>query len=150
LILGLAVYLIALATHEVMHLVTLYAIGSSGSLIVHGWRFTFLPLTVYSFHAQPAVPLALGPHILFDFAGPALAAILLGLLAASVRDPVARGALVANLLILGFYALIEPLDVLLDATIGGAPFLLWAEFNYGVPLLVLLAASFRASRIAPA
>jgi hypothetical protein len=133
-----------------MHLVALYAIGSSGSLIVHGWRFTFLPLTVYSFHAQPAIPLAFGPHLLFDFAGPALAALLLGLLALAVREPVARAALVANLLILGFYAVIEPLDVLLDATVGGAPFLLWAEFNYGVPLLVLLATSLWVAGRAPA
>jgi len=140
----------ALATHEVMHLVALYAIGSSGTLIVHGWRFTFLPITVYSFHAQPAAALAFGPHLLFDFAGPALAALLLGLLAAAVRDRVARTVLVANLAILGFYAVIEPLDVLLDATVGGAPFLLWAEFNYGVPLLVLLAASLLVSRRAPA
>jgi hypothetical protein len=133
-----------------MHLVTLYAIGSSGSLIVHGWRFTFLPVTVYSFHAQPAAPLAFGSHLLFDFAGPALAALLLGLLAVAVRDPLARAVLVANLAILGFYALIEPLDVLLDATVGGAPFLLWAEFNYGVPLLILLTMSLLASRRAAA
>ena len=133
-----------------MHLVTLYAIGSSGTLIVHGWKFTFLPITVNSFHAQPAVPLAFGPHLLFDFAGPALAAALLGLLTLAVREPVARAALLANLVILGFYALIEPIDVLLDATVGGAPFLLWAEFNYGVPLLVLLAASLLVTRRAPA
>lgn len=148
--LGVAVYLIALATHEVMHLVTLYAVGSSGSLIVHGWPFTFLPITVYSFHAQPAAPLAFVPHILFDFAGPALAALLLGLVTLAVHERVARAALVANLVVLGFYAVIEPVDVVLDATTGGAPFLLWAEFNYGVPLLVLLLAAFLASRRAPA
>jgi len=133
-----------------MHLVTLYAIGGSGSLIVRGWRFTFLPITGNSFHAQPTVPLAFGPPLLFDFAGPALAALLLGLLTIAVREPVARTALLANLLILAFYALIEPLDVLLDATIGDAPFLLWAEFNYGVPLLILLSASLWVGRRAPA
>ena len=142
--------MIALATHEVMHLVALYAMGSSGTLIVRGWRFTFLPITIDSFHAQPAAPLAFGPHLLFDFAGPALAALLLAVLALAVREPLARAALVANLVILAFYAVIEPLDVLLDATVGGAPFLLWAEFNYGVPLLVLLAASLWVSRRAPA
>jgi hypothetical protein len=132
-----------------MHLVALYGLGTSGTLVVHGWRFTFLPLTVNSFHAQPSAPLAFGPHLLFDFAGPALAALLLGLLAAGVRDRIPRAVLVANLAILGFYALIEPIDVLLDATVGGAPFLLWAEFNYGVPLLVLLTASWLVSRRAP-
>jgi len=138
---SLAVYFVALAVHEVMHLVTLYALGGQGALVVHAWRFTFLPVTVGSFHVQPAQPLAFIPHLIFDFAGPALAAALLGLLALVVHEPVPRIALGANLLILAFYALIEPLDVLLDAFGVDAHFLLWAEFNYGVPLLILLAAS---------
>lgn len=144
------VFLIALATHEVMHLVALYAMGGSGSLIVHGWRFAFLPITVNAFHAQPAAPLGLGSHLLFDFAGPALAALLLAPLAAAVREPAARAALLANLAILAFYAVIEPLDVLFDAAGVGAPFLLWAEFNYGVPLLVLLVTSLTVARRASA
>ena len=147
----MAVYLISLATHEVMHLVALFALGGSGSLIVHAWRFTFLPITVESFHAQSAAPLGFAAHLLFDFAGPALAALLLAPLAATVRQPAPRAALLANLAILAFYAVIEPLDVLLDAAGGvGAPFLLWAEFNYGVPLLVLLATSLTVARRAPA
>ena len=132
-----------------MHLVALYLLGRSGTLIVHGYRFTFLPLTVDSFHAQPAAPLDLTQHLLFDFAGPALAILLLGVLAWTVRGRVASAMLLANLAILGFYAVIEPLDVLLDAAGAGAPFLLWAEFNYGVPLLVLLATSLAVSRRAP-
>lgn len=126
-----------------MHLVALYALGGQGVLVVHAWRFTFLPLTVQSFHAQPAQPLAFWPHVVFDFAGPALALLLLGLLTLAVHEPVPRTALAANLLILAFYALIEPLDVMLDAAGVPSPFLLWAEFNYGVPLLILLAASAR-------
>ena len=58
--------------------------------------------------------------------------------------------LLANLGILGFYAVIEPLDVLLDAAGVNAPFLLWAEFNYGVPLAVLLVTAVLVSRRAPA
>ena len=140
----------ALATHEVMHLVTLYAIGSSGSLIVRPWSFSFLPLTLYSLHAQPAAPLPLASHLLLDFAGPALAMFLLGTLAVAVRDRPARAVLVANLAILGFFALIEPLDVLLEAAGRDAPVLTWAEFNYGVPLLILLATSWMVSRRASA
>ena len=146
----MAVYLIALATHEVMHLVALYALGRTGTLIVHGYRFTFLPLTVDSFHAQPGAPLDPTTHLLFDFAGPALAMVLLGVLAWTVRGRLASAMLLANLAILGFYAVIEPLDVLLDAAGVQAPFLLWAEFNYGVPLLILLFASMAVSRRAPA
>ena len=139
----------ALATHEVMHLVVLYAIGGTGSLIVHAWRFAFLPLTVDAFHAQPTRPLGFAAHLLFDFAGPALAALLLAPLAATVRGAAPRAALRANLAILAFYAVIEPLDVLLDAAGVPAPFLLWAEFNYGVPLLILLATSWLVARRAP-
>jgi hypothetical protein len=149
-VVGLAVYFIALATHEVMHLVALYAMGRSGALIVHGYRFTFLPLTVDSFHVQPGAPLDFTSHLLFDFAGPALAIVLLGLLTWVARGRVAGAMLLANLGILGFYAVIEPLDVLLDAARLDAPFLLWAEFNYGVPLLVLLLTAIGVSRRAPA
>jgi hypothetical protein len=144
--LSLVVYPIALALHEVLHLVALHALGGQGALIVHGWRFTFLPITVNAFHAQPAQPLAFLPHLVFDFAGPALAALLLGVLTAAVHDRVARTALLANLAILGFYTLIEPLDVLLDAAGADLRFLLWAEFNYGVPLLIVLLAAGLAAR----
>jgi len=133
-----------------MHLVALYAMGRSGVLIVRGYRFTFLPLTIDSFHAQPSAPLDLPSHLLFDFAGPALAMLLLGALAWVVRGRLASAILLANLGILGFYAVIEPVDVLLDAAGLGAPFLLWAEFNYGVPLAVLLLTAIVVSRRAPA
>jgi len=133
-----------------MHLVALYALGQSGELIVHGYRFTFLPLTLDSFHAQADRPLDFTTHLVFDFAGPALAMVLLGALAWVVRGRVASAMLLANLGILGFYAVIEPLDVLFDAARIEAPFLLWAEFNYGVPLLVLLVVAVLVSRRAPA
>ena len=133
-----------------MHLVALYAIGGTGSLIVRPWTFSFLPLTVDSLHAQPAAPLPFASHLLFDFAGPVLAILLLGILTLAVRDRLARAALVANLAILAFYAVIEPLDVLLDAAGHDAPLLTWAEFSYGVPLLILLATSLLVWRRAPA
>ncbi|HVD01783.1 MAG TPA: hypothetical protein VNG93_11665 [Candidatus Dormibacteraeota bacterium] len=133
-----------------MHLVALYAMGRSGVLIVQGYRFSFLPLTVDSFHTQPSAPLDLSSHLVFDFAGPALALLLLGALAWVVRGRLASAMLLANLAILGFYAVIEPLDVLLDAAGRSAPFLLWAEFDYGVPLVVLLLAAIGVSRRAPA
>ena len=144
--LSIVIYVVALACHEVMHLVTLYAMGFQGTLIVRPWRFSFVPITIDAFHAQPAQPLAFLPHIAFDLAGPALALALLGLLTLAVRDRLARIALVANLLVLVFYAVIEPLDVVLDAAGVDLRFLLWAEFNYGVPLLILLGAAAYAAR----
>ena len=99
-VLGLAVYLVAFATHEVMHLVALYAVGGTGSLVVRPWAFTFLPLTVDSLHAQAAAPLPFAAHLLFDFAGPALAMLLLGILTLPVGGRLARSALGATLAIL--------------------------------------------------
>jgi len=133
-----------------MHLVALYALGSSGVLVERGYRFTFLPLTVPSFHAQPSAPLDLLPHLLFDLAGPVLAMLLLGSLAVVARGRVASAVLLANIAILAFYAVIEPLDLLLDQAGVRASFLLWAEFNYGVPLAVLLLTAILVSRRAPA
>ena len=132
-----------------MHLVALYAVGGTGSLVVRPWAFTFLPLTVDSLHAQAAAPLPFAAHLLFDFAGPALAMLLLGILTLAVGGRLARSALVANLAILAIYAVIEPLDVLLESAGRDAPLLTWAEFNYGVPLLILLATSMLVARRAP-
>ena len=55
----------------------------------------------------------------------------------------ARAAIGANVAILGFYALIEAADLLLeqlgDFDLG---ILTTPEFNYGVPLLIMLVAAF--------
>jgi hypothetical protein len=139
---GVLLLPIGLIVHEVLHLAVLLPLGDTGRLIVRDWAFTFLPLSVPALHAQVDHPLATVPHLVFDFLGPALAAIPFAVLAALTGSRPLRYALLGNAAALGFFALIEPADLLADLSLGTAPqFLLWAEFNLGVPLSIVLLAA---------
>ena len=64
-----------------------------------------------------------------------------------MRETTARYALWANVLILFFYALIEAGGLLLEERANFDVSLLTApEFNYGVPLLIIVGASVLARR----
>ena len=73
-----------------------------------------------------------------NFLGPALAAVPLIALWAGVRETAPRLALWANVLILLFYALIETGDLFLERMDHDISLLTTPEFNYGVPLLIIL------------
>jgi len=136
---GLLLVPVGLILHELLHVAVLFPLGDTGRLVVRNWAFTFLPLSVPALHAQVDRPLATVPHLVFDFLGPALAAIPFAVLAAMTGSRPLRSALLGNATALGFFAVIEPADLLADLSLGGAPpFLLWAEFNLGVPLLIVL------------
>ena len=144
---GVALLPVGLILHELLHVAVLFPLGAAGRLIVRDWAFTFLPLTVPAPHVQVDRPLAIVPHLVFDLAGPALAAVPFALLAAATRNRELRWALLGNAAALCFFAVIEPADLLADLSFGAAPpFLLWAEFNYGVPLLIVLLAAIIAAR----
>ena len=146
-VLALLIFVAAFGTHEVMHLLVIYAVGGSGSIIVRPWKLGLVDLYIQSLHAQPAQPLDLVRQTLVNFLGPALAAVPLVALWAAVRETTARYALWANVLILFFYALIEAGDLLLEERANFDVSLLTApEFNYGVPLLIIVAASVLARR----
>src|SRR4029077_16929677 len=67
------------------------------------------------------------------------AAVPLAALLLYVREPVALAALIANVVILAFYAVVETADLLLEEGQHVAvSWLTWPEFNYGVPALVIL------------
>lgn len=137
----------AFGAHEVMHLVVIYAVGGSGLIVVRPWRLGLADIAIYALHAQPSEPLGLARQALVNFLGPALAAVPLLALLAVVRESTARYALGANVLILAFYALIETGDLLVEERLNFDVSLLTApEFNYGVPLLIILAASVLAKR----
>ena len=143
---GVALLPVGLVLHELLHVAVLLPLGDAGRLIVRDWAFTFLPLTVPGLHAQVDRPLAIVPHLVFEFAGPALAAVPFAVLAAVARSRALRWALLGDAAALCFFAVIEPADLLGDLTFGAAPaFLLWAEFNYGVPLLIVLLAAILAA-----
>jgi hypothetical protein len=143
---GVVLLPFGLVLHELLHIAVLYPLGDAGRLIVRDWAFTFLPLSVPALHAQIDRPLAIVPHLVFDFAGPALAAVPFAVLAVATGNRALRWALLGNAVALCFFAVIEPADLLADLSFGAAPpFLLWAEFNYGVSLLILLAAAILAA-----
>ena len=139
LVLSLLVFVAAFGTHEVMHLLVIYAVGGSGSIIVRPWRLGLVDFTIYALHAQPAQPLDLTRQAIVNFLGPFLAAIPLLALLVYVREPVVVPALIANVVILFFYSIIEGGDLLLEAVQHvDVPLLTWPEFNYGVPALIIL------------
>jgi hypothetical protein len=138
LILSVLLFVAGFGAHEVMHLLVIYAVGSDGSIIARPWRMGYLPLTIYGLHAQPAQPLDLVRQSIVNFLGPALAAVPFAALLWYVREPIPAAALLANVVILVFYAGIELGDLLLEKVWNNDIALLTTpEFNYGVPLLVI-------------
>jgi len=138
-ILSLLLFVAAFGAHEVMHLLLIYAVGSQGSIIARPWHLGYLDFSIWSIHAQPTAPLDVVRQSIVNFFGPFLAAVPFAALAWYVRQPIAFAALVANVVILVFYAGIELGDLLLEQVWNADVSLLTTpEFNYGVPLLVIL------------
>ena len=147
LLLSLLLYIAAFGTHEVMHLLVLYAVGGTGSIIVRPWRLGLVDATIYSLHVQPDQPLGAVRQLIVNFLGPALAAVPLVVLLIQVRERVVRIAVAANIVILAFYAVIEAGYVLLESAGSfDLPILSTPEFNYGVPALAILIATYVAFR----
>jgi hypothetical protein len=142
-LLSTMIFALALGAHETLHLVVIHALGSQGSLVIRPWRLGLADFYVYGLHAQPDQPLGLLRQTLVNLLGPVLAAVPLAVLLAYVREPVLRSALIANLAILAFYALIEVGYVWLeDAFNVELAFLTTPEFNYGIPALIVFAAAW--------
>ncbi len=138
LILSILLFIVGFGAHEVLHLLVIYAVGSDGSIIVRPWRMGYLPVTIYALHAQPAQQLDLVRQSIVNFFGPAIAAVPFMALLLYVREPIPVAALIANVVILLFYAVIELGDLLLEKVWDADVSLLTTpEFNYGVPLLVI-------------
>jgi hypothetical protein len=143
LLLSVALFVAAFATHEVMHLLVLYSVGGQGSLVVRPWRLSLIDGSIWAVHVQPDQPVGTVRQALVNFLGPSLAAVPLALLLTQVREPVVRIAIAANIVVLAFYAIIETADYLAETIYDvDFPILTTPEFNYGVPLLVFLAAAY--------
>jgi len=147
LLLSVLLFVAAFGTHEVMHLLVLYAVGGHGSMIVRPWRLGLVDATIYSLHVQPDQPIGLVRQLLVNFLGPVLAAVPFAFLLFYVREPVVRLALWANVAILAFYALIEAGDLVVESVFElDLSILTTPEFNYGVPALIILIAAVIAFR----
>jgi hypothetical protein len=138
LILSVLVFVAAFGAHEVMHLLLIYAVGSSGSIVVRPWHMGYVDFTIYALHAQPSEQLDVVRQSIVNFFGPLLAAVPFAALLWYVREPIPRAALIANVVILVFYAVIELGDLLLEKVWNNdIPALTTPELNYGVPLLII-------------
>ena len=141
LVASILLFVAGFGAHEVMHLLVIYAVGSQGEIIARPWHLYFLDFSIWSVHAQPAEQLDVVRPSLVNFLGPFLAAIPFAVLLLWVREPIALAALIANVVILVFYAVIELLYVLGEAVWHtDMPLLVTPEFNYGVPLAIILLA----------
>jgi len=148
LVLSLLLFVAAFGAHEVMHLLLIYAVGSQGAIIVRPWHFGYLDVTVAALHAQPAQQLDVVRQSIVNFFGPFLAAVPFAALLVYVREPIALAALIANVVILVFYAIIELGDLLLEQVWGvDLSLLTTPEFNYGVPLLVIVLTALAATLV---
>jgi hypothetical protein len=138
-IVSLLLFVAAFGAHEVMHLLLIYAVGAQGSIVARPWHLGYIDFSIWSLHAQPSQPLDVVRQSIVNFFGPFLAAIPFAALLWYVREPIAAAALIANVVILIFYAVIELGDLLLEQVWNtDASLLTTPEFNYGVPLLVIL------------
>ena len=138
-IVSLLLFVAAFGAHEVMHLLLIYAVGAQGSIIARPWHLGYLDVWIWSLHAQPTQPLDVVRQSIVNFFGPFLAAVPFAALLWYVREPIALVALIANVVILVFYAIIELGDLLLEQVWNTDVSLLTTpEFNYGVPLLVIV------------
>ena len=150
LVLSLLLFVVGFATHEVMHLLVLYAVGGTGALVVRPWHLGLFDATTYALHVQPDQPIGLVRQLIVNFLGPTLAAVPLAVLllyVRGVRERAVRIALAANVAILVFYALIEAGDLWLESAVGvDAPILTAPEFNYGVPALIIVVGTLVALR----
>jgi hypothetical protein len=143
LLLSLVIFVLAFATHEVMHLLVVYAVGGTGTIVLRPWRLAFFDASIFALHVQPDQPIGTAPQAIVNFLGPTLAAIPLVIVLAYVRERVVRIALIANIAILGFFAIIETVDFLAESVFDvDYPVLTTPEFNYGVPLLIFITAAY--------
>ncbi|HKW59320.1 MAG TPA: hypothetical protein VJR46_06155 [Candidatus Dormibacteraeota bacterium] len=139
LVLSVLLFVAGFGAHEVLHLLLIYAVGSSGAIIVRPWHMGYVDFTIYGLHAQPSAPLDVVRQSIVNFFGPFLAAVPFAVLIWYVREPIPLISLIVNIVILVFYAAIELGDLLLENVWNTDVSLLTTpEFNYGVPLLFLV------------
>lgn len=144
LLLSYVLTLAGLLIHEGLHLVVLSLLGQQGFMLVVPWRLGIENYHIYGLHVQPTTPLSVLNLALFDFLGPMLATLPFIFLAFYVKEKIARAALIANVFVLIFFAVLETgyefLESSLKVKIGilGSP-----EFNIGAVLIILLFVAYK-------
>jgi len=137
-------FIAGMALHEALHALAVTLLGSRPELVLRPWPFTFLPITTTGIHVQPVPAFDPVRQAIDNVTGPGVAALVFALAAMNVPRGAVRTALLANVLGLVFFAIIELADVVLDGRLDDS-LLTAAEFNYGVPLLIALIAAVRSA-----
>jgi hypothetical protein len=146
-LLAAVIFPIAEATHEVGHLAAYSFFGYPASLLVTPWKSVLFGFRVFGVHAAPAVPPTVPVHIAVDFGGPAAAAFLFSVLWLAVPKGAVRTALLANVLVLVYFAIVETVFAVgenvahVDMDVLTVP-----ELNYGVCLAIVVATVFAGTR----
>ena len=138
-LLAVVIFPVAEATHEVGHLAAYSFFGYPAALQVTPWQSVLFGIRVFGVHAASAVPPSVPVHVAVNFLGPAAAAALLSVLWLSVPRGAVRTALLANVLVLVYFAVVETVfavgenvaRVEMDA-------LTVPELNYGVCLAIVV------------
>ena len=138
-LLAVVIFPVAEATHEVGHLAAYSFFGYQASLQVTPWQSVLFGFKVFGVHAAPAVPPTVPVHVAVDFLGPAASAFLLSVVWLAVPRGAVRTALLANVLVLVYFAIIETVFAVgenvahleMDA-------LTVPELNYGICLLIVV------------
>jgi hypothetical protein len=105
--LGIVLLPMSMATHEMMHLAVFAALGHSATLVTTSWRLRLVDLHLFTVHAAALGPVSLAEQALDNALGPLVAGAVLLLVRWLLRDPVARVAVLANVLVQCFFAVIE-------------------------------------------
>ena len=138
-VLSYVLMLVGLAVHEVAHLVVLFALGKTGTLLIVPWRLGITDYYIHGLHVEPSQPLTVADQTLLNFLGPVIAIVPFAFLLHYVKEKIPRVAILANIPVLIFFAVLESsyelLEFALNREIGilGSP-----EFNIGVPIIIIL------------
>jgi hypothetical protein len=139
LVVALVLFPVTLGAQEVTHLAVYASFHVPATLIVTPWRFRFVDLWVFGLHAQSAVTPSVPVHIASDALGPALPGLSLLVVWLAVRSAPAARAILANVLVLFFFSLLELVFAVGEFALHREmDVLLWPELNFGPVLLILL------------
>jgi hypothetical protein len=142
-LLGAALLPVGLATHEVMHLAVFAVLGRRAELVTVPWQLRLVDLRAFSLHAAVPGTVPVSLQAVDNALGPLLAAALLTLLRSQVTDAVPRSALLANVCVQLFFAVLETAYPLLEGVVHvDGDVLLAPELTYGSVLAILLAVTF--------
>lgn len=137
-----ALFPMAAATHEVMHMATFGALGYRSVLVTTPWRLHFADVRIVGLHAAPLARPPAAVQLIVNLAGPLLAAVPVAAVAAVSRSRLLTAAALGNVIALVYFAVIEAAYQAGERFAGlDLDFLLWPETNYGPVVLVMLTAS---------